>query len=251
MMRRLAPFVVLLLLLPRLALAEERILTMADGSAIKTFLFYPKNSGEGPWPLTILMSGGSANEYVVRAQLWLGYELATRGWAIAVPVSPDGNGFFGASGERIPEIIDIMQQTPEITEGKTLLVGVSNGGASAFEIASAHPERYYGVVAVPGIIKKDQTIGQFKGLPIYLRIGENDFLNWNRHLESVTDRLTEAGANVNAKLVAGGNHVFTIDWDELQPWLDDVRSHANTTTLPPLIPATDFPPASNRVPHRR
>ena len=218
----------LLWLIPGFIYADEEYVTVEDGSTIKVFLFYPKNDGEGPWPLSVLMSGGIANEYIVRAQFWLGHELANRGWVIAVPVSPDANAFFGKSGDRIPQVIAHLQEKSNIDKGKSLLVGVSNGGSSALEIASHNPDKYYGVVAVPGIIKDVETIGNFQDLPVFVRIGENDFLGWNRQLPQLEQELSAAGARVNAKLEPGANHVFPIDWEELQPWLDNVREAART-----------------------
>lgn len=225
-MHLLRKFVFLLWLIPGFIHAEEEFVTVEDGSTIKVFLFYPKNEGEGPWPLSVLMSGGIANEYIVRAQFWLGQELANRGWVIAVPVSPDANAFFGASGDRIPQVIEHLQEKPSIEGGKSLLVGVSNGGSSALTIASHNPGNYYGVVAVPGIIKDVDTIGNFQDLPVFVRIGENDFLGWNRQLPQLEQQLSAAGARVDAKLERGANHVFPINWDELQPWLDNVRETA-------------------------
>jgi predicted esterase len=214
-----------MLLLPALASATavERIITLDDGSTVKVFLFYPEHSGLGPWPLVMHMSGGKADEYVVRAQFWLGAELTTRGWAIAFPVSPDANAFFGENARKIPQVIEQLQKEPDILEGKTLIAGVSNGGSSAIEIASQNPDRYFGVVAVPGIIRDDARLGNFNGLPVYLRIGENDYLRWNRQLPAVINRLNKAGAKVNAKILPGEKHVFVIDWDELHPWLDAIR----------------------------
>ena len=222
-MRILRKLFLLLFLIPGLLHATEEVVVLEDGRSVKVFLFYPENDGEGPWPLTVLMSGGTANEYIVRAQFWLGDELASRGWVIAAPVSPNDNSFFGSNGEKIPKVIEQLQKLPAIEDGKTLLVGVSNGGSSALEIASRNPEEYYGVVAVPGIIKDHAIIGKFDNLPIFLRIGENDFLRWNRQLPILQKQLTEAGARVDAKLVPDGSHVFTIDWNELQPWLDTLR----------------------------
>lgn len=203
--------------------ATEQIVTLDDGSTVKVFLFYPQNMGEGPWPLCVLMSGGTANEYIARAQFWLGNELANRGWVIAVPVSPDANSFFGKNGEKIPKVVDRLQESNAIEKGKSLLVGVSNGGSSAIEIASRDPEKYYGVVAVPGIIKDKRAIADLKGLPLYIRIGEKDYLRWNRQLPSMIKLLEGAGANVNAELVPGESHVFPLDWDDLHPWLDSIR----------------------------
>lgn len=222
-MRLIKPLILFLLLLPGLSFAEEVMISLDDGSQVKVFMFYPEFAGEGPWPLVVHMSGGKADEYVVRAQFWLGRELTARGWAIAFPVSPDANAFFGENAKKIPLVVEQLQLDSNIQKGKTLLVGVSNGGSSAIEIASQNPERYFGVVAAPGIIRDDAAIGDFKGLPIYLRIGENDYLRWNRLLPTIEQRLKRAGAQVNAKLLPGEKHVFVIDWDELQPWLDSIR----------------------------
>jgi len=211
------------LLLPGILHATEETIVLNDGSTMKVFLFYPKTSGEGPWPLTVLISGGVANEYIVRAQFWLGHELASRGWVIAVPVAPDENAFFGKNSEAIPQVIARLQDYPAIEKGKSLLDGVSNGGSSALEIAGRNPEDYFGVVAVPGTIREGAQMGDFADLPVFIRIGENDYLRWDRQLPRISKALSEAGARVDAKLQAGASHVFPIDWDELQPWLDSLR----------------------------
>ncbi len=203
----------------------EELIKLDDGSTVKVFTFYPKDHGDGPWPLCVLMPGGTANEYVARAQFWLGRELAKRGWAIAVPVSPDGAPFFGANAEKIPEVIKHLKQSDAIRPGKSLLVGVSNGGSAAIEIASRSPKNYLGVVAVPGIIKDDVSIGNMQGLPVYIRIGANDSLRWDRQLPSLIKKLNAADANVNAALIPGAKHVFPINWKDLQPWLDSLESN--------------------------
>jgi predicted esterase len=216
----------LLLMLPAWLYANtEELIKLDDGSTVKVFIFYPEERGKGPWPLCVLMPGGTANEYVARAQFWLGHELAKRGWAIAVPVSPDGTPFFGANAKKIPEVIEHLKQSDAIRPGKSLLVGVSNGGSAAIEIASRSPQNYLGVVAVPGIIKDDATIGNMQGLPVYIRIGANDSLRWNRQLPALIEKLNAADAKVNAELIPGAKHVFPIDWNDLQPWLDSLESN--------------------------
>jgi predicted esterase len=221
----LKPLLILLLMLPAWLHANtEELIRLDDGSTVKVFIFYPDEHGEGPWPLCVLMPGGTANEYVARAQFWLGRELAKRGWAIAVPVSPDGTPFFGANAEKIPAVIEHLKQSDAIKPGKSLLVGVSNGGSAAIEIASRSPQNYLGVVAVPGIIKDEAAIGNMQGLPVYIRIGANDSLRWDRHLPSLIEKLNVADAKVNAALIPGAKHVFSINWNDLQPWLDSLES---------------------------
>ncbi len=209
----------LLLLLPGALHAAETMVRLDDGTDLKVFVFYPKEGGDGPWPLCVLMPGGGANEYLARAQFWLGHELAERGWAIAVPVSPDDKPFFGSNAEKIPKAIARLQRSPKIMEGPTLLVGVSNGGSSALEIASQDPDKYLGVVAVPGIIKRPHELKDLNGLPVYLRIGSKDPFRWHEQLPGLTADLTAAGAQVDAALMPDASHLFKIDWENLQPWL--------------------------------
>jgi len=142
---------------------------------------------------------------------------------IAVPVAPDAKAFFGENGEKIPKVIAQLQDYPAIEKGKTLLVGVSNGGSSALEIAGRSPEKYFGVVAVPGILRDGAQVGNLQDLPIFIRIGEDDYLRWDKQLPRITQALSDAGARVDAKLQPDASHVFPIDWTELQPWLDSLR----------------------------
>jgi len=216
----------LILALPAAALARETIVQLDDGSSVKVFLFEPTDHGDGPWPLCVLMSGGSGNEYVARAQFWLGRELANQGWVIAVPVSPNNTPFTGANGQKIPKIIDKLQESANIQSGKALLVGVSTGGSSALELAAQNPDQYFGVVAVPGMVKDLSLIGDMRGLPVYLRIAENDLFRWDQLLPSMVDALTAASARVDAKLVSEGRHVFRLNWGELQPWLESLDTSA-------------------------
>lgn len=142
---------------------------------------------------------------------------------IAVPVAPQAGGFAGRNGEQIPQIISQLQRLPAIEVGKTLLVGVSDGGSSALQIAGRNPDNYYGVVAVPGILREGAALGDYSGLPVFLRIGQNDYLGWDKQLRDTRDRLHAAGAEVDARLEPGASHVFSLNWDELQPWLDSLH----------------------------
>lgn len=214
---------VAIMLLPGVSQARETLVQLDDGSSVKVFLFEPENHGTGPWPLAVLMSGGSANEYVARSQFWLGRELARHGWMIAVPVSPTNMPFTGENGRKIPIVIKKLQNQHNILPGKALLVGVSTGGSSALELAAQQPDQYFGVIAVPGMLKDLSVIGDMQSLPVYLRIGEEDMFRWNREMPGLVAALEAGGALVNASLVPRGKHIFRLDWNELEPWIDSVR----------------------------
>jgi len=210
---------ILICLLPLLLQAAEETIVLDDNRSLKLLFFEPAIEQPQPWPLAILIPGGTGDQFMARAQFWLGQELAKRGWAIAVPISPDNRSFGDDNLTLIPAVTQVLQARPHIQSEKSLLVGISSGGSAALAVAAKTPEAYLGVIAAPGLLKDDVAIAALNGLPIYLRIGEKDSFLWNRQLDHTVTRLTNAGAVVNAALVPEARHIFTIDWERLEPWL--------------------------------
>ena len=203
--------------------AQER-LVLTDGSRIEYLLAMPENSDASSWPLAIFMGGGSGNKPIsIEAFRFVGRELAQRGWAVAVPVSPDNASFRGANVAKIRELIVSLQSQSDIESGKVLLGGISNGGMSALEIARQNPEDYLGVMAVPAIVRDNARLESLKGMPVYLRIGGNDQLGWAMQFSDTVARLDEFGVNLDAAILEGAAHMFAMDWEQLDPWLQTIR----------------------------
>lgn len=204
--------------------SAERSVRLEGDTEVRLWVFHPRDSGDGPWPMAMLIPAGSGHDFIVKAQSWLGKELVDRGWVIAAPVSPDGASFFDEGLGDIEKIISELQQDPQIRPGKTLLVGISSGGSAALKIATDNPGQYFGVVAVPGRLKKSDPIPKLNGLPVFIRIADRDNFRWHKQLSDITRRLNDAGAVVDAALVPNARHIFKIDWNELDPWLDTLIS---------------------------
>lgn len=202
--------------------AAEEFLVLADGAEVKVLFFEPLEKTQAP-PLALLISGGSSNEFMARAQFWLGKELRNRGWAIAIPISPDGHRFSVENSALFPELIKQLHASHELKADKPLLLGISGGGSAALAIATRDPAAYLGVVATPGRIIRDSTLGSLDGLAIYLRIGEQDNFRWNRRMDTMVERLRGAGARVDAAIVPDARHIFTLDWENLENWLANIR----------------------------
>ena len=209
----------MLALSPVLALGAERTVSLEGQADVRVWVFSPRDSGIGPWPLAVMIPAGSGQEYAVKAQFWLGREMTKRGWVVAVPGSPEGLSFVGDSENNISQVIAELQKDQSISAGKTLLLGVSSGGSSALEIASKNPTSYYGVVAVPGRIKQSGPLPALEGLPIFLRVAQRDFLRWHKQMPDMTQRLESAGARLDAALVPEARHIIKVDLTELDRWL--------------------------------
>jgi len=225
-LRRLTLVTLLLFMAPGMLAAAEQTVLLQDGTSIKLFFFEPHDvplAEANPPPLAILIAGGSNNEFMAKAQFWLGKEFVDRGWAIAVPISPDGKGFSTGNSSALPQIIEQLRATHTLQDSKPILVGMSSGGSEAIIIASRDPSAFRGVVATPGRIKADIPLVELDSLPFYIRIGEKDDFRWNRMLEPMSQRLLTAGAEVDAAIVEDARHVFQLDWDNLESWLGKLK----------------------------
>jgi len=225
-LRRLFSVTFLTLLSAGMLAAAEQTVQLHDGASVKLFFFEPHDESAdtgAPPPLAIFIAGGLNNEFMAKAQFWLGKEFVDRGWAIAVPISPDGERFAAGDSSTLPQIIEQLHATHTLQDSKPLLVGMSSGGSEAMAIAFLNPSAFRGVVATPGRIKADASLDELDSLPFYIRIGEKDDFRWNRMLESMSQRLLSAGAQVDAAIVEDARHVFQLDWESLETWLGDLK----------------------------
>ena len=60
------------------------------------------------------------------------------------------------------------------------------------------------------------------GFPVYLRIGGADQLGWADRFEETVEALTEAGVALNAAILDSAPHMFRMNWDSLDTWLQEV-----------------------------
>ncbi len=211
------------LLLSTMVAAQERI-TLEDGSVLVVFMVRPAETTVEPAPLLILMGGGPGNASISRdTSIWLGSGFAERGFMVAVPVSPNNRAFRGdANNSKVEQLIAELQQRDDIADGKVLLAGISNGGMSALEIARRKPENYFGVAAVPALATSVVDNRPLAGFPVYLRIGGEDQLGWADRFDETVEALTEAGVDLDAAILDSAPHMFRMNWESLDAWLDKV-----------------------------
>ena len=203
--------------------AQERI-TLEDGSRLSVYIVKPAETMAGPAPLLILMGGGPGNASISRdTSIWLGGGFAERGWMVAVPVSPNNRAFRGdENNEKVEQLIVELQKREEILNGKVLLAGISNGGMSALEIARRNPDNYMGVAAVPALATSVVDNRVLAGFPVYLRIGGADQLGWADRFDETARALTEAGVDLDAAILDSAPHMFRMNWESLDAWLEKI-----------------------------
>ena len=216
---------VLICALSSMGVAQERI-TLADGSRLGVFMVKPAESLSQPAPLVILMGGGPGNASISRdTSIWLGGGFAERGWMVAVPVSPNNRAFRGNdNNDKVEQLIVELQKRADISSGKVLLAGISNGGMSALEIARRNPDNYLGVAAVPALATSVVDNRSLSGFPVYLRIGGEDQLGWADRFDETANALTEAGVDLDAAILDSAPHMFRMNWESLDAWLEKIAN---------------------------
>ena len=211
------------LLFSFMATAQERV-TLEDGSVLGVFVVMPAETTDDPSTLVVLMGGGPGNASISRdTSIWLGGGFSERGYVVAVPISPNNRAFRGEeNNQKVEQLIVELQQRDYIAEGKVLLAGISNGGMSALEIARRNPQNYFGVAAVPALATSVVDNRRLAGFPVYLRIGGADQLGWANRFEETVDALTEAGVDLDAAILDSAPHMFRMNWESLDAWLEKV-----------------------------
>lgn len=215
-------FTALLLLMP-ISVYTQTEFSLPDGDTLQAYFDLPKDGGAEGVPLVVLLGGGPGDARVASSTFRNhGDAFIDRGWAVAAPVSPNAQSFWGGNADKVRGLISVLKARPDIADGPVLLMGVSNGGISSLEIASRHPDEYLGVIAVPALANNARELAALEGFPVFLRIGSEDRLGWGSRFDSTVSVLEEAGVVLDAQLLQGTGHTFPLDWQELGPWLEQV-----------------------------
>jgi dienelactone hydrolase len=212
-----------LLLMPLSAYAQTEF-ELPGGNEIRAYFNAPDSGASAPAPLVIIMGGGSGDARIAsNTYRSHGEAFADRGWAVAAPVSPNGQSFWGDNAETVRQLIALLKLRDDIADGPVLLMGISNGGISSLEIASNHPGDYLGIIAVPALASSRSQLRALQNFPVYLRIGSEDRLGWGNRFDATVDVLEGVGVRLDAKLLLGRGHTFPLDWDDLEPWLQSLQ----------------------------
>jgi len=166
----------------------------------------------------VLLPPGPGNSQMVRdAEQTLGREFAKRNWRVVIPESPNGKSFFGPNAAHVTALLS------RLGNQKAVLAGISNGGISALEVASANPKNVKALVMVPGVMRNSRVdTRRLNGMPVFLRIGQKDELKWARTFDATVKKLRSSGTQLDAKLIPKTGHVFRVNWKELEPWLEQL-----------------------------
>lgn len=138
-------------------------------------------------------------------------EALARGWVVASPSAPDtGLWFSDDTAALVPEFLDEIARQYPPDDGRFDLMGVSNGGLSAFRTALDQPDRFRSLVVFPGYSRAggdDPRLADLAGLGVAMFVGGDDS-GWLTPSEETKARLDDLGIVNELTVVEGEGHII-------------------------------------------
>jgi predicted esterase len=197
---------------PTAGAAQRMIFTASDGTEIQYLEFVPQGWKPGDRVLLAFPPGGQDIDLASRLMEEKYHDEAlTRGYAVVSPAAPSTGLFYDEdSAALVPELLDAIEQQYPPEGGRFDLVGVSNGGLSAFRTAIDHPERFHSLVVFPGYSPDggdDPNLSALKDMGVSMFVGGDDS-GWLSASQQTEATLKDLGITVELHVVAGQGHII-------------------------------------------
>jgi poly(3-hydroxybutyrate) depolymerase len=121
-----------------------------------------------------------------------------RGYILIAPGTPNGQLFFDGADGVFPECLDAILRDYRIEGGKLHVAGHSNGGISAFHVATLHPQYVRTVTGYPGLLDGVSDPGRIqtlKAMCVFMHVGDRD-PSWRSAMERQYDNLRRQGFRI-------------------------------------------------------
>src|SRR6266567_2907337 len=167
------------------------------------------------YPAILAFGGGPQTMDMVQATLQRNWreQAETLGYIVILPAAPNGDLFF-ESGDRVfPGFIVKLLGDFKILQNKFHIAGVSNGGLSAFHIASLYPQYFWSVTGLPGFLPETspERMRALAKMCIYMYAGELD-VDWLQSEKEQAAKFRGQGFTVEFSEEKGQGHVMrTLD----------------------------------------
>ncbi len=189
-------------------------LILSDGTKLKYGIEYPQGfDARKTYPVILaLPPGGQSRRMIEMAHdnYW-GAEASERGFVVVSPIAPYHKFFYAGGEVYIPELLDQITKSYKVELEKFHLVGISNGGLSAFQVALDAPERYRSLTVLSGYplnLSKTDSLESLRDLPISMFVGEDD-TPWREKMDELKARFDAMDKPVFYEVVPNNGHEIT------------------------------------------
>ena len=162
------------------------------------------------YPGVLAFGGGPQTMSVVDSVIARNFrdEAEKRGYIVVLPAAPNDELFF-EGGERIfPEFLKQILADYKIQDNKFHIAGPSNGGITAFHVASLNPEYFLSITAFPGYLWEETPahIQAISKMCINMFVGELDPMGWQDLMQKQTAEFRAKGMTAQYTVEKGQLH---------------------------------------------
>jgi poly(3-hydroxybutyrate) depolymerase len=181
------------------------------GTAVHYKIVLPKNyDASKTYPAVLGFGGGPQTMNVVDNVIARNFrdEAEKRGYIVVVPAAPNEELFF-EGGERIfPEFLKQILADYKIRDNKFHIAGPSNGGISAFHVASLNPDYFLSITAFPGYLWEETPahIQAISKMCIAMFVGELDPMGWQPLMQKQAAEFRAKGMSATYTVEKGQPH---------------------------------------------
>lgn len=190
-------------------LSEFHTFSTSRGKELGYLLSMPHDFGlEKTYPALLALPPGEQTRGLAQVyEPWFPY-LQEQGWIVCCPVVPDEKLFFQGAERYLPCFMDYFESQFHMTGEKYYLFGVSNGGISAFRIATLNPERFHSITVCPGWPKPADAkrLDAILELPVNFLVGDMD-TRWRKKAEEFSRKILEMDGDAVLELIPGQGHM--------------------------------------------
>jgi len=166
------------------------------------------------YPLILAFGGGGQTMNIVESGLnrYWREQAEKRGYVVVSPASPDGNLFFEQNARIFPQFLEMIEHDYKMEGGRMHVAGFSNGGVSAFYVASMYPKYFWSVTGMPGLLEPatDAKIAAIRQMCIYMHAGGNDD-GWRDEMAQQAKAFAQKGLTVKFRVEPNQEHVLALD----------------------------------------
>jgi len=191
-----------------------------------------------PAPVLIALPPGDQSRAMVdvgMSRYWAAG--AAKGWVVVSPAAFGDNSFVDVNPDLFQEFVDAITALHRPEGGRVHLAGVSNGGRSAFRLATLLPNHFASVLAAPGFAPTAEDFERLSAIncPVRMLVGETD-TRWVTESRATLDRLKALGKDASLEVRPGDGHMVSATGDDMFRMLDGLRPNAapNANQAPPL-----------------
>lgn len=187
--------------------------TLAIDDAVK--LEYAVNlpdayDAQKTYPVLFALPPGRQTRAMVEAGLerYWGSQARAAGWIVVSPVAPKGVHFHAGAERILSSLLVHVRKKFRVSQGRMHLAGASNGGRSAFRVATLYPYEFQTVTVMPGYaLAEDATrLARLRNMRVRMFVGGDDG-QWVPQSEKTSKMLAKAKVDVELKVLPGEGHV--------------------------------------------